>query len=244
MEPHPKMFEPLYTFLREMGYAHPLHAPTTHLPLGMMVGAFIFALLARLLGKTSLVATSRHCATLAFISVFPTAAFGVMDWLHFYGGAWLFPIRMKILLASTLAVVLLICLLLERRAHVMRRTLLLFLALGVLTSAGLGYFGGELVFSLHKPPEAQVPEPNRQGAEAFARACASCHPNGENPFKPGLAPKTAPQLTDFETFLSYIRNPKARDGSNTIMPPFSADRLSEAEVRAIYLYLSRDLKGS
>lgn len=238
------MIGSLYAFLGEMGYTHPLHAPTTHLPLGMMLGALVFALLARLLGKPSLVPTSRHCATLAFISVFPTAALGVMDWLHFYGGAWLFPIRMKILLASTLAVVLLICLLLERRAHVMRRTLLFFLTLGFMASAGLGYFGGELVFSRHKPPESPVSKPSQKGAEAFAKACASCHPNGDNPFKPELAPITAPQLKDFQTFLSYIRDPKARDGSNTIMPPFSEDRLPEAEARAIYLYLSRELKGS
>ncbi len=244
MEPRKKMIESLYALFREMGYNHPLHAPTTHLPLGMMVGAFLFALLARLLGKPSLVPTSRHCTALAFISMFPTAALGVMDWLHFYGGAWLFPVRMKILLASTLAVVLLICLLLERRAHVMRKTLLVFLTLGVMTSAGLGYFGGELVFSRHKTPDVPMSKPSQEGAEAFARLCASCHPNGENPFKPGLALKTAPQLTDFETFLSYIRNPEARDGSNTIMPPFSEDRLPEAEARAIHLYLLRELKGS
>jgi uncharacterized membrane protein len=238
------MIESLYGFLREMGYAHPLHAPMTHLPLGMMVGAFIFAILARLLGKTSLIPTARHCTVLAFISVFPAAVFGVIDWLHFYGGAWLFPIRMKILLAPILAVILLICLLLEKRAHIVRRTLIFFLLLGFLTSAGLGYFGGELVFSHLKIPEPPVSMSGQEGAEAFVRACVSCHPNGENPFKPKLAPRNAPQLKDFETFLTYIRNPKARDGSNTVMPPFSEDRLPEAEARAIYLYMLGEYRGS
>lgn len=237
------MIESLYAFLGKLGYTHPLHAPMTHLPLGMIVGAFIFALLARLLGRSSLAPTTRHCTILAFISLFPTAGLGVMDWLHFYGGAWLFPIRMKILLAATLGVILLICLLLERRVNVMRRTLVFFLTLGVLTSAGLGYFGGELVFSRHKLPEAESSKPEREGAEAFARMCASCHPRGENPFKPELAPRNAPQLVDFETFLSYIRNPSARDGSNTVMPSFSEDRLPEAEVRAIHRYLLREAQG-
>ncbi len=238
------MIESLYGFLREMGYTHPLHAPMTHLPLGMMAGAFIFAILARLLGKTSLGPTARHCTVLAFIGVFPAAGFGVIDWLHFYGGAWLFPVRMKILLAPAFAVILLICLLLERRAHVVRRTLIFFLCLGFLTSAGLGYFGGELVFSSLKVPETSVSTSGQEGAEAYVKACVSCHPNGENPFKPKLAPRTAPQLKDFETFLSYIRNPKARDGSITIMPPFSEDRLPEAEARAIYLHMLREYKGS
>lgn len=238
------MIESLYAFLGEMGYTHPLHAPMTHLPLGMILGAFIFALLARLLGRSSLAPTARHCTGLAFISLFPTAGLGIMDWLHFYGGAWLFPIRMKILLAPTLGVILLICLLLERRVNVMRRTLVFFLTLGVVTSAGLGYFGGELVFSRHKLPELESSKLEREGAEAFARMCASCHPRGENPFKPELAPRNAPQLVDFELFLSYIRNPSARDGSNTVMPSFSEDRLPEAEVRAIYRYLVRTLGGS
>jgi mono/diheme cytochrome c family protein len=151
---------------------------------------------------------------------------------------------MKLLLAATLGVILLICLLLERRINVMRRTLVFFLFLGVLTSAGLGYLGGELVFSRHKLPELESSRPEREGAEAFARMCASCHPRGENPFKPELAPRTAPQLVDFETFLSYMRNPRARDGSNTVMPSFSEDRLPEAEARAIYRYLLRQRDGS
>jgi mono/diheme cytochrome c family protein len=237
------VIESLYAYLSQMGYSHPLHAPMTHLPLGMTIGAFLFGLLARCLRKPALVATARHCSILAFVSLFPTVVLGIMDWQHFYGGAWLFPIRIKILLASILAVLLLICLLLERKAEVMRRTLLGFLTLAVLTSATLGYFGGELVFGGRKTPESDSSVESRQGANAFSKACASCHPRGENPFKPELPPKTAPQLKNFQTFLSYLRAPKARDGSNTIMPPFPEDQLSEAEAKLIYQYIVRELKG-
>lgn len=237
------MVDALYAYLGQLGYTHPLHAPMTHLPLGMILGAFIFALLARLLGRSSLASTANHCTLLAFVGVFPTVGLGVMDWLHFYGGAWLFPIRMKLILAGVLTVLLLICLLLERQANVTRKTFVFFLFLAVLTSAGLGYYGGELVFSRHKLPEPESAMVEREGAEAFARMCASCHPGGGNPFKPELAPSTAPQLADYHTFLSYIRSPKARDGSSTVMPSFSEERLPDADVRAIYRYLVREFKA-
>jgi mono/diheme cytochrome c family protein len=236
------VIEAFYAYLNQMGYSHPLHPAMTHLPLGMSIGAFLFGLSARYLRKPALVATARHCTMLAFMSLPPTVILGIMDWKHFYGGAWLFPLRMKILLASILAVILLICLFLERRADVMRRTLLFFLTLTVLTSAALGYFGGELVFAVRKAPASDSSVQSREGADAFGKSCASCHPRGENPFKPELAPKTAPQLKDFQTFLVYLRAPRARDGSNTMMPPFSEVQLPEAEAKAIYQYIVKVLK--
>lgn len=238
------MMETIYDSLRQMGFSHPLHAPMTHLPLGMVVGAFLFALAARFGRKPSLIATARHCTVLAVVSLPPTVILGIADWQYFYGGAWLFPIRMKIILASMLAVLLLICLLLERRADDMRRTLLVFLAFAFLASAGLGYFGGELVFARQKSAGPAASGPVQEGAEQFAKACASCHPRGETPFKPNLAPKSAPQLESFESFITYVRHPKARDGSNTIMPPFPPERLSDGEARAIYQYLLEELKNS
>ena len=37
---------------------------------------------------------------LAFLGLFPTVLAGYVDWQHFYGGTWLFPIKMKMLLAG------------------------------------------------------------------------------------------------------------------------------------------------
>ncbi|MBW2721536.1 MAG: hypothetical protein JRC67_04835 [Deltaproteobacteria bacterium] len=54
--------------------------------------------------------------------------------------------------------------------------------------------------------------------------------------------KTAPQLVTFDTFLAYIRSPKARDGSKTIMPPFPADKLSGDEAQKIYQYIVQVMK--
>ena len=46
----------------------------------------------------------------------------------------------------------------------------------------------------------------------------------------------------FDTFLAYIRSPKARDGSATIMPPFPADKLSEENAQKIYQYIVQVMK--
>jgi len=61
--------------------------------------------------------------------------------------------------------------------------------------------------------------------------------------KPQLPLRIAPQLTDFPTFLAYVRNPKARDGSETVMPPFPADRLTEDQAREIYDYVVTAFRG-
>ncbi len=85
---------------------------------------------------------------------------------------------------------------------------------------------------------AEVPE-GQPAAEQFNQTCGACHPDGGNVFKPHLPLKGAPQLEDFDTFLSYIRSPKARDGSDSIMPPFSTESCSEQQARAIYQEIMR-----
>jgi mono/diheme cytochrome c family protein len=61
--------------------------------------------------------------------------------------------------------------------------------------------------------------------------------------KPNLPLRSAPQLTDFPTFLAYVRSPKARDGSETVMPPFPADRLTEEQGKEIYDYVVTAFRG-
>ena len=48
------MVEALYLFLQRIGYHHPLHPPLTHLPMGLIMACFIFALLAMLLSQPAL----------------------------------------------------------------------------------------------------------------------------------------------------------------------------------------------
>ncbi len=48
------MIELLYEPLEKIGYTHPIHPPLTHIPMGLVFGAFIFALTALLFRRTTL----------------------------------------------------------------------------------------------------------------------------------------------------------------------------------------------
>ena len=79
------MFDYIYQTLTNFGYNHPVHPTLTHVPIGMVMGAFIFVLIAVMTRKKNLAQTARHCSVLALIAAVPTALLGLMDWQHFYG---------------------------------------------------------------------------------------------------------------------------------------------------------------
>ena len=112
------MVDFIYQTLEKIGYTHPLHPPMTHIPVGMVIGAFIFGLLAWLIRRDQLAITTRHCITLAFIGLVPTVLLGYMDWQHRYAGVWSFPIKMKIGLAALLFLLLIIAATIGSRARV------------------------------------------------------------------------------------------------------------------------------
>ena len=76
----------------------------------------------------------------------------------------------------------------------------------------------------------------------FKEYCIACHPCGEYAIKKHLPLKEAPQLVNFDTFLSYLRSPEARDGSKTVMPAFPPDKLSDEKAQKIYRYVVQVLK--
>jgi uncharacterized membrane protein len=233
----------LYRTLANLGYTHPLHPPLTHLPIGLVLGAFIFVVAARAMRRPNLALTARHCIALAFISVFPTVLLGLLDWRHFYAGAWIFPIKMKLGLAAALIILLIAADVQGRRVQRKSKGFPTIYILCVLNVVALGYFGGELVFGTGSPGGSGKVKETRVSAEQFTKNCSSCHPNGGNAIKPNLPLRAAPQLSDFKTFLAYVRSPKARDGSETVMPPFAADRLTEEQAKEIYDYVITAFRG-
>ncbi len=48
---------------------------------------------------------------------------------------------------------------------------------------------------------------------------------------------TAPQLKDFDTFVSFIRDPRMPDGSKGIMPQFTVRKISDQQARELYKYI-------
>ncbi len=242
------MIEFLYQALAKIGYTHPIHAPTTHIPVGMVIGAFLFAIVSWKFGKETLARTAYHCIALALITLVPTVIVGIMDWQHYYAGAWLFPIKMKFLLAGLLLILLVFALSAGYRAESISKQALIIYALCLVNVTALGYFGGELAYGSRSPGKLSdtttvtADDDIEAGATLYNQTCRACHPNGGNSIKQTLPLKKAPQLVTFNTFLAYIRSPKARDGSKAVMPPFPGDKLSEENAEKIYQYIVQVLK--
>ena len=141
------MIEFLYQALEKIGYVHPIHPPLTHIPMGLVFGAFIFALIALLFRRTILPQLAyNRIILLALVLSFPTILFGHTDWQHFYEGAWLSPIKVKLALSGILVILLFIALMVGRKAKTETKGLLIIYTLCFLTVIVIGYFGGQLVF--------------------------------------------------------------------------------------------------
>ncbi len=238
------MIEFLYNTLAKVGYTHPLHPPVTHLTVGMVIGAFLFGIVAWKLRHQALARTAHHCIILALLAFFPTVLLGLMDWQHYFAGGWLFAIKMKLALAVLLVFLLVIALRAGYKAETVSKFAVILYTLCLITVTAIGYFGGELVHG----GRAAGKEPEKLGAEVraeqFTKSCSACHAHGGNSIKPHLPLKDAPQLVNFGTFLSYIRSPKARDGSQTLMPSFSPEKLSDQQAREVYQYILKMLEKS
>jgi mono/diheme cytochrome c family protein len=230
------MFNFVYDFLGKIGYHHPIHPTEVHMPIGLVVGGVVFILTALFFRRERLVLTTRHCIILAFIWVFPTMLLGFMDWQHFYGGAWLFPIKVKLILAPLLAGLLFLGILFGKRFGPAARPTLTAYFLSFCTVVALGYFGGQLVYG-NRTPASSGTETYKEGEKLFNANCSACHPHGGNTIRPNLPLRNAPQLNALDTFTAFIRNPKPRDGTANIMPPFDESKVSGQQGKELYDYI-------
>ena len=169
------MIELIYQTLAKFGYTHPLHPPATHLPAGLIIGAFVFALIAWILNRKNLAQTARHCLILALVMAVPTILLGFMDWQYRFGGAWLFEIKMKLVLAGILLLLLILAAVYGALAGAFTKTVVALYALCLLTVIGLGYFGGELVYGTKTPAVAETTGLAAEGAQFFSQKCSVCH---------------------------------------------------------------------
>ncbi len=81
---------------------------------------------------------------------------------------------------------------------------------------------------------------NISGQKIFNEVCIECHPNGGNIVIPNLPIKGSHKLENYETFLSFIRNPKMPDGFTGSMPSFPESRISNDEAKKLYKYLASE----
>jgi uncharacterized membrane protein len=225
----------LYRIAENVGFDHPLHPALTHMPIGLVISAFIFLLAAITFKRnSSLTKTAYHCIFLALIFLFPAAFLGYTDWWHFYAGVWLFPIKIKIALTIMLLIFLTLGLIMEMRnlGGLISKSVIYLLC--VICVIGLGYYGGELVFA---EKIAGMPEEVKDGEALYAINCSSCHPNGGNIIMPSLPVINSSKLKNLDEFTNYCRNPRKPDGSPGAMPAVSQEKLSDQQLKKIYQYV-------
>ena len=234
------MFDQVYELLGKIGYHHPIHPTEVHMPIGMVVGALGFTLLALIFRWKNLRLTAHHCIIFGFAFMLPTMLFGYMDWQHFYGGAWFFPIKMKLFLAPTLLVLSFIAFIVGRKAGVEAKIVVLLYTLCFGLVVALGYFGGQMVYGGRTPPAVKA---YQAGAQIFKANCSGCHPHGGNAIVPNLPLTSAPQLEALDSFRDFIRSPKMPDGSRGVMPPFPPAKISAEQSGELYEYIYHVLKN-
>ena len=225
------MIDFIFQAFGKMGYTHPLHPPITHLPMGLLVAAFIFALVALLFQRTILPSLSYdRIILLAIIFAFPTIFLGYADWQHHYYGAWLHPIKVKFVLSGVFLILLFVGLIYGRKAGGESKGALAIYALCFLSVTGLGFYGAQL--SLEEKPVAPTEAVNRfqAGEKLFATNCSSCHPQKSDIFN-------SPQFVNLSTFLAFMRNPVGPRGTPSKMPPFLADKITDDQGLKLYQYL-------
>jgi hypothetical protein len=75
------------------------------------------------------------------------------------------------------------------------------------------------------------------GQKIFSEICSGCHENGGNIININLPIKGSHKLANYETFLSFIRDPRMPDGYTGAMPSFPESRISNDETKKLYKYL-------
>lgn len=188
------MASQLYAILSRIGYHHPLHPVFTHLTVGLIIAAFLFITLAYFRKNPKFAQSAEHCTVLALLAIVPTILFGYLDWQHFYGGASLFPIKMKLKLAVALALLLSAAVFAGIKSDRVTILQIMVHLLSLLAVLCIGYYGGELVYGKAAKPILTIDENAADsksvaaGAEIFAKSCGFCHFTDSTDIKvgPGL----------------------------------------------------------
>jgi uncharacterized membrane protein len=222
-----------YRLLNRFGFPDPLHAAVVHMPIGLVMGACLFGWLALLPGRGRLFLTARDCAVLALLFWFPTVLFGFTDWQHFYHGARMNPITVKLILAAVLGVLLAAALFLAfRRPTLSGKVVPLIYTLCLVTVVLLGWYGARLVYG-GKAGEGTKAYP--RGEKVFAAHCEGCHPQGGNVIRPSKPLIGSSALKSSEAFIALIRRPPEP------MPAFGPSVVPDGDARELYRYVANVL---
>jgi mono/diheme cytochrome c family protein len=206
------------------------------MPVGLVIGAFLLGAISLLFRLEMAGRAARYCMIIAFISIFPTVFFGYTDWQHYFAGGWLNPIKVKLILAAVLLVLAVISLALGRGNERASSHVVGIYTLCLVVVLGIGFFGGQLVYS-GKVPGA--PAEFRNGEKLFRADCSGCHPYGGNIVDPQAELRGSDQLKDQQTFIRWIRDPRLDNGARGIMPPFFSSKISDAQAKELLGYITK-----
>jgi uncharacterized membrane protein len=140
------MIEFIYQTLARLGYSHPLHPAMTHIPMGMIIGGFLFAVGSVAFKNDDLAIAAHFSYTLALIFVLPTMTLGYMDWQYKFEAEWNGLILTKIILALILTGILVITFFYGKNVRVDIKKKLIFYGICFAIAMGLGFIGGELQY--------------------------------------------------------------------------------------------------
>jgi uncharacterized membrane protein len=221
-----------YQFLDELGFSDPIHAAFVHLPIGFVFGAFILGSIAIFFNRERFALSAYHFIILAIIFWFPSILFGLTDWVHYYGGAWLPAIKIKIILAGILLMLLLAALYFESGKKTSKWVILSLYTVCLITVVSLGWYGARLIYGMN--PQLTL-MPYKSGYDVFINECNSCHPQGGNIMDAQKPINNSPKLKDVNTFISFIRHPEGA------MPPYPSATISDHEAEELYLYITKEM---
>lgn len=139
------MVEFIFGTLETVGFAHPLHPALTHIPMGMVIGCFLFGLTALYTKNNIFLKTAFHCSVVGLIFIIPTAVAGILDWLYFYSATVSVFIIIKFILAIVLTLLLAYSVYASVKGSSAKQLFIIY-ALCLACAGGLGFSGGELVY--------------------------------------------------------------------------------------------------
>lgn len=139
------MTDLIFSTLEAIGFAHPLHPALTHIPMGMVIGCFIFGLVAFITKKPAYSKSAMHCSVVALLFIIPTIVAGYLDWQQFFGATMSVFIIIKFVLAAVLTVLLAISIRAGLQGASTGKMFLLY-TLCLACAGGLGFSGGELIY--------------------------------------------------------------------------------------------------
>jgi len=232
------MFDGFYRLLEQLGYPHPIHPTEVHMPIGLIVAALIFRVAGTAWPRPALAQAAHYCMILAGLFLLPTILFGFMDWQHFYAGAWLLPIQVKLVLAAALLVLVGLGIGLVLKRGIGSAAVLPTYAASFLVVVALGYFGGNLVYGDARPKGR---DPLAAGRQIYTENCAACHPNGANAVAPALPLLGSTYTRSPAALLAFIRDPRLPGGAKGPMHAFPAATISDGQAGDLYRYIAGGL---